>query len=297
MYFDLLPIALYRDKLSQPITPEVKDVLNDLTIHPNLLSEEMYLLDREEFKSVKEEIYTHIRKYEKDILGFTGNLKLRITESWYRETVPDNNHGSHVHANSLLSGVVYVQIPKQPLDVEVPHEDGLGHEGINFVHRESHGVFKDFKFQYQQEDTKYNAKNSFLKVEDNDIVLFPSHLEHFVSYNQSKENVSRKIISFNTFIEGDINLNNTWPSRLILNSESDYTHVVDPYKVNRKWGSTESSTEEKSEKSVTSRKIESDDIPNMNSSGVSHSDDIPNIDLPEGIKDVHSILNYIDNRM
>ena len=110
-------------------------------------------------------------------------------------------------------------------------------------------------------------------------------------------NVSRKIISFNTFIEGDINLNNTWPSRLILNSESDYTHVVDPYKVNRKWGSTESSTEEKSEKSVTSRKIESDDIPNMNSSGVSHSDDIPNIDLPEGIKDVHSILNYIDNRM
>ena len=147
MYFDLLPIALYRDKLSQPITPEVKDVLNDLTIHPNLLSEEMYLLDREEFGSLKEEIYTHIRKYEKDICGFNEDLKLKITESWYRETIPSNNHDKHNHPNSLLSGCVYVQIPNQPSDAIIPEWDGRGHCGINFVHNEPRGIFKNFDFK------------------------------------------------------------------------------------------------------------------------------------------------------
>lgn len=264
MYFDILPIALYREKLSQTITPEVRDVLDDLTIHPNLLSEEMYLLDREEFRSLKEDIYTHIRKYEKDILGFTGDLKLKITESWYRETVPDDNQDIHKHGNSLLSGCVYVQVPEQPSDIEIPFWDGLGHNGINFVHRDSYGVFKDFKFTFKQVDTKYNSKNSFLRVESNDIILFPSHIDHFVSYNKSQENLSRKVISFNTFIEGSMSLDNSWPGKLTLNPISDNT------------------VNEMAAISVTSRKEEP-------------TDDVLNVNIPKDIENTNDIIRYIKN--
>ena len=263
-YFDILPIALYREKISQTLTPEVRNTLDHLTINPNKLSDEMHLLDREEFRSLKEEIYTHIRKYEKDILGFTGDLKLKITESWYRETVPDDNQDTHKHGNSLLSGCVYVQVPKQPSDLDIPSWDGLGHSGINFVHRDSYGVFKDFKFLYKQIDTKYNSKNSFLRVENNDIVLFPSHIDHFVSYNKSQENLSRKVISFNTFIEGNMSLDNSWPSKLTLNTLSDNT-VDDTAAI-----------------SVTSRKESLDG-------------NVPVMDIPKDVKDVNDVINYISD--
>lgn len=215
-YIDIMPTALYKGKLSQPLTAKQRVVLDYLKIHPNELSKEMYLLDREGFESLKEEVYTHIRKYEKDVCGFRDHVSLSITESWYRETVPNNNHARHNHPNSLLSGCIYVQVPPQPSDAEIPNWDGQGHGGINLEHMESRGIFKNFNFEYDYKETKYNAKRTFLPVETGDIILFPSYMDHFVSYNLSQENISRKIISFNTFIEGNICLYNSFPNNLTL---------------------------------------------------------------------------------
>ena len=68
---------------------------------------------------------------------------------------------------------------------------------------------------YNQNNTRYNVKETFIPVESGDIILFPSYIDHFVSHNLS-ETESRKIISFNTFIEGDMNLNNSFPNQLSL---------------------------------------------------------------------------------
>ena len=200
-----MPTAIYKDKLGYKVTSQQRDTLDNLVIHPNELSEEMGILDRPEFKSMKDVVFSHVKKYEKDVCGFKSSLSFKLTESWYRETVPGHNHPDHNHPNSMLSGVVYLNVPK----------GDESHEGINLIHIENRGVFKNHDFRYDYTPTKYNQISTFIPVETGDIVLFPSYLYHFVSRNES-ENESRRIISFNTFIQGRMSCENSYPNVLTL---------------------------------------------------------------------------------
>ena len=204
-YIDIMPTPIYKDKLGYKLTSQQRDTLDNLVIHPNELSEEKSILDRPEFKSMKDVIFSHVKKYEKDVCGFKSSLSFKLTESWYKETVPGDNHPSHNHPNSMLSGVVYLNVPKIP----------SGNEGIHLVHIENRGVFKNHEFVYDFIPTKYNEFRTYIPVETGDIILFPSYLFHFVSHNES-ENESRKIISFNTFIQGRMSCENTYPNVLTL---------------------------------------------------------------------------------
>ena len=137
-YIDIMPTPIYKDKLGYKLTSQQRDTLDNLVIHPNELSEEKSILDRPEFKSMKDVIFSHVKKYEKDVCGFKSSLSFKLTESWYKETVPGDNHPSHNHPNSMLSGVVYLNVPKIP----------SGNEGIHLVHIENRGVFKNHEFVY-----------------------------------------------------------------------------------------------------------------------------------------------------
>lgn len=200
-----MPTAIYKDKLGYKLTSQQRDTLDNLVIHPNELSEEMGILDRPEFKSMKDIVFSHVKKYEKDVCGFKSSLSFKLTESWYRETVPGHNHPDHNHPNSMLSGVVYLNVPK----------GDESHEGINLIHIENRGVFKNHEFRYDYTPTKYNQITTFVPVETGDIVLFPSYLYHFVTHNESR-NESRRVISFNTFIQGRMSCENTYPNVLTI---------------------------------------------------------------------------------
>ena len=154
---------------------------------------------------MKDVVFSHVKKYEKDVCGFKSSLSFKLTESWYKETVPGNDHIDHNHPNSMLSGVVYLNVPK----------GNTHHEGLNLIHVENRGVFKHHDFRYDYTSTKYNQISTFIPVETGDIVLFPSYLYHFVSRNES-ENESRRIISFNTFIQGRMSCENSYPNVLTL---------------------------------------------------------------------------------
>ena len=200
-----MPTAVYKDKLGYKETTQQKDVLDNLVIHPNELIEEMGILDRPEVKSMKDVVFSHVKKYEKDVCGFKSSLSFKLTESWYKETVPGDDHIDHNHPNSMLSGVVYLNVPK----------GNTHHEGLNLIHIENRGVFKHHDFRYDYTPTKYNQISTFIPVETGDIVLFPSYLYHFVSRNES-ENESRRIISFNTFIQGRMSCENSYHNVLTL---------------------------------------------------------------------------------
>ena len=200
-----MPTAVYKDKLGYKLTSQQKDVLDNLVIHPNELSEEMGILDRPEFKPMKDIVFSHVEKYEKDVCGFKSSLSFKLTESWYRETVPGHNHPDHNHPNSMLSGVVYLNVPK----------GDKSHEGINLIHIENRGVFKNHEFRYDYTPTKYNQITTFVPVETGDIILFPSYLYHYVTNNESR-NESRRVISFNTFIQGRMSCENTYPNVLTI---------------------------------------------------------------------------------
>ena len=75
-YIDIMPTAVYKDKLGHQLTSHQKVVLDHMVMHPNELSNEMALLDRPEFKSMKDVVLSHVRKYEKDVCGFKDSLRL-----------------------------------------------------------------------------------------------------------------------------------------------------------------------------------------------------------------------------
>ena len=204
-YIDIMPTPIYKDKLGYKLTSQQRDTLDNLVIHPNELSEEKSILDRPEFKSMKDVVFSHVKKYEKDVCGFKSSLSFKLTESWYRETIPGHNHPDHNHPNSMLSGVVYLNVPK----------GDKSHEGINLIHIENRGVFKNHEFRYDYTPTKYNQITTFVPVETGDIVLFPSYLYHYVTHNESR-NESRRVISFNTFIQGRMSCENTYPNVLTI---------------------------------------------------------------------------------
>lgn len=195
------PTAIYKDKISFDNIHNKEQFLDNLISNSVGLSEKMNILDLELFLDLRKQIEYHIKWYEKNICGFNHEISLDITDSWYRETQPHQNHPIHNHPNSLISGVVYLNVPK----------DSGHHSRLNFETR--HFIFKGFEFQYHQNTNKYNAKMTYVPVETGDIILFPSWMDHYVTENESAIE-SRKIISFNTFIKGTVTLRNSFPTTI-----------------------------------------------------------------------------------
>ena len=143
----------------------------------NLKSQDTYLMEIEELKSIKDFFYESLNKYTKNISN--SDQRLVITQCWANKNPPGSKHHEHVHPNSILSGVFYL---KQ--DKTLPP--------IQFNQSIQHVMKLDPK--------KYNNLNSetfLLPCVDGELLLFPSNLKHSVPTNMGKE--SRISLSFNTF--------------------------------------------------------------------------------------------------
>ena len=143
----------------------------------NLKSQDTYLMEIEELKSIKDFFYESLNKYTKNISN--SDQRLVITQCWANKNPPGSKHHEHVHPNSILSGVFYL---KQ--DKTIPP--------IQFNQSIQHVMKLDPK--------KYNNLNSetfLLPCVDGELLLFPSNLKHSVPTNMGKE--SRISLSFNTF--------------------------------------------------------------------------------------------------
>ena len=200
---EINPTVIYKDKISLGDSLEKEEFLDNLISNNVGLSQRMDVLDLDLFSDLRSQVYSHIKWYEQNICGFNEEISLYITDSWYRETIPGNDHPIHNHPNSLLSGVIYLNVP----------ENSGHHSKLNF--ETGHFIFKGFHFDYYQNVNKYNAKSTFISVETGDIVIFPSWMEHYVTDNEST-NQSRKIISFNTFIKGTVTCRNSFPTTIQL---------------------------------------------------------------------------------
>jgi uncharacterized protein (TIGR02466 family) len=132
-------------------------------------------------KLVKD-ITSCINQYCRDILGEEPTL--RHTQSWLNVNPPGSSHHKHFHGNSILSGVLYLQVDDRT--------------GKFLVHRENENrISKEVK-NYNQ----YNYKYLFFEPKQYELYIFPSSLNHSVDENTSCEN--RISLSFNTFYYGDI---------------------------------------------------------------------------------------------
>jgi uncharacterized protein (TIGR02466 family) len=186
----LFSIPLYRTNLERNLSSEEKKFVEEnfenttVNLGKNSISNNTYILNESKFKNLKDFFVTHINKYFEEVLSIKNNLQPYITQSWINYNNKDQEHHIHVHPNSVISGVFYIN-------------SHIENDSIYFKRDDDQIFFNQIK-QYN----KYNCNEFRIPVETGLLLLFPSNLKHFVKRND--KNYTRISLSFNVFVKGTI---------------------------------------------------------------------------------------------
>lgn len=154
-----------------------------------LSSVDKNVLDRPDFKHVRNIVLREIDSYARGTLAVNNRIEFYVTNSWVNRYARGHSAGPHMHHNSLISGVLYLRATEKSGDIVfhrevlslVPFPPALDLDMDNF--------------------NVYNCKSWGHKPKTNDICLFPSVLMHSVDPNESDE--ERWCLAFNVFVRGD----------------------------------------------------------------------------------------------
>lgn len=178
-----------RVKLTGVISPDQIAFIKGLKManNPsNLISENLYIFEEPELKSLKDAVQEALDVYASDVMGITQ--RLYVTQSWSLINKPNIGMHAHAHSNSIISGsIYYCELPKPP--------------GNMIFSRHDH---------YQQLDLApdrakrniYNTPVNTITPEQDDLILFSSRLTHLVETNTTAQ--MRYSIAFNTFVKGKL---------------------------------------------------------------------------------------------
>ena len=138
---------------------------------------------------IKQFCEQQIKIYVNETINPKEELDFYITQSWLNITKPGEYHHEHSHANSIISGVFYISTEE---------DDKFAVADPNFK-------IKDIlKFEPKMFNM-WNSNNWIFPVNNNELILFPSWLDHGV--NPNKEATTDRIsLSFNTFVKGTLGL-------------------------------------------------------------------------------------------
>jgi uncharacterized protein (TIGR02466 family) len=186
---NLFATPLYRAQLGRQFTAtemqffhsELADavpaIANKSSINKNVLAAEA-------MADVRALLQACLDDYFLKIYNSSNQVCLKITQSWLAQSQRGEAHHSHVHPNSVVSGVLYINLAEQ--------------DGIDF-YRSDDMVWYEL---LRKADTYYNAYKYFIKTEIGDILLFPSNLKHGVQAVTA--DISRISLSFNSFFAGEL---------------------------------------------------------------------------------------------
>ena len=145
------------------------------------------ILSYPETKELEKIIDSEMQFFVHELLKVDKNKhKLRRVISWANKQDYNNYVHSHFHANSQFSGVYYLSVPKESGNI-VFEQPGSG------------WTTQEWEFNVTEWDN-LNTKQKQFESYDGRLLLFPSHLRHFVHKSNSRE--SRYSIAFNYFVDG-----------------------------------------------------------------------------------------------
>jgi len=150
----------------------------------NTTSKNSYILNSEEFVNIKKKLNKVIKDYFNKVIDTSNNIEPYITQSWINYTEKNQYHHKHSHANSLVSGILYLNAEKTT-------------DKILF--------FKSGYDLFKPEIKNFNLWNSstwFFPVDTGQIILFPSSLIHSVERKEGED--TRTSLSFNVFVKGSL---------------------------------------------------------------------------------------------
>ena len=179
----LFPTPLYKSSIEKSLDKKQLKYLNSLKLKRNNFnstSEETYLLEKPLFKNLKKEILLKVNDYFKKIIQPADPIVPYITESWFNVTLPGERHHQHKHPNSLVSGVYYLN----PSTI--------------FFYKQYDSTIDIDKAVFNP----FNGYNYYENLNTNDLILFPSQVEH--SVQTYKGDAPRQSIAFNIFIKGKL---------------------------------------------------------------------------------------------
>jgi uncharacterized protein (TIGR02466 family) len=154
------------------------------------ITRDINLLNDHIFANLKKEIEHHIDIYTRDICKFNNNVEFYITNSWGVKHQKDDWAGRHYHVNSLFSGIVYIECDDNSGDLVF--YKGTTHKTITPV---------DLEFEHT-EWNMFNSTTHTITPKQNQIVIFPSHVEH--SVNNSNNEKDRLALPFNVYFKGSL---------------------------------------------------------------------------------------------
>lgn len=150
-----------------------------------------HILDHQDFRSLKHQIKKHIDRFVYEVIGVEKKQQWEITTSWINKNPPkEGNHFIHYHANSLISGVIYLEVDENTGAICF-HKDKF----YNNLWGETLCI--DF-----DQLTEYNTKKIGILPRQNEILMFPSFLSHSVLNNEA--DIDRYSLAFNVFPRGII---------------------------------------------------------------------------------------------
>ena len=167
---------------------EIGDIINEgmESNGSNSTSKNNYIFDTQ-LKKIKEFCEEQIKEYVKQVINPVEDQDFYITQSWLNVTRPGENHYEHCHANSIISGVFYISTGED--------------DNITFFDPNYH-LKNTIKFETKSFSI-WNAETYVIQANSNELILFPSWLNHMVEANP-KATKDRLSISFNTFVRGII---------------------------------------------------------------------------------------------
>ena len=177
------------------IKPEWIEFIKNIDYKRNKLnngyvSKNYEVLEEEQLKSLKENINNVIKKYTEDYLKISN--KFKITCSWVMKHIKNDYAQPHLHKNSIISGIFYLQA-----------KQGSG----DLVFTRTNFLSDTFSFD-RINDNIINTHNVMFKVYDGLLLVFPSRIKHG-TFKMPFDNYERICLSFNTFITNQIGCDDT----------------------------------------------------------------------------------------
>lgn len=192
----VFPNAVYTSKIS--ISKKTYEYIKSIDYYPmdnnsGKLSYNTSILNEENLKTLSNTIKSHIDVYIHQVLQIQDDLDFYITCSW----VTLHEHGdfspTHMHTNSILSGTVYINIPKDDeslFQFQAPDS----HKVLGFINAD----IKEYNF--------WNSTTCSIQPQTGTIILFPSSLTHGTT-SMTSTNENRYCLAFNVFVKGKIGNN------------------------------------------------------------------------------------------
>jgi uncharacterized protein (TIGR02466 family) len=154
------------------------------------VSDNVYILESAELKSLKSEIQNNVNFFVYDVLGVNNSIQFNITNSWIMKHETGHWSQEHFHNNSLITGIYYY---------DVRQNSG----NITFLKNKMFTNVFPSTFDIPFENKNIFTEGRFtITPKNGDLLLFPSHLLHLVSQNLNEK--ERYCLAFNVFIKGTL---------------------------------------------------------------------------------------------